>query len=180
MRTLERSEVRGQRAEAREKIFARIALNHHRLLGFDPQQSCDAKLLKLGAWVGDLANRVAGKNIIGTQHALEIIAAHCVGWVDGNPGNIKDVFTAIAAERGRQIELRTDNPQRYTFDLAHPFPDPQRKFRVLFEEAGEVARECDHLEQTPKSRKVWPFLRDELIQTAAVCVAWLESLEVQS
>jgi hypothetical protein len=165
-----------KRHDARERIFSLIADNRQRLLAFDPAASCDQKLLELGAWVGSLAPMVLGK--LSYQSWLVAIAAHCVGWVESNPGPVKDVFAAIHAERERQAELLRKG--QIGFDVAHPLPDARRKFRVLLEEVGEVAKECDQLEQTPKSRTVWPFLREELIQVAAVCVAWLESLEVQS
>ena len=72
------------------------------------------------------------------------------------------VMAMINAERNRQDEKwgRTTDG----WDASHPV-----KLTVLVEEVGEVGRailECDIQN-----------LQEELVQTAAVCVAWLESLE---
>jgi hypothetical protein len=91
------------------------------------------------------------------------------------------VFARIAAERARQKQLfRTG---KITFDCASVIPDPNRKLRVLMEEVGEVAQELDRLEQLRDRRGQKFILEDlqtELTQVAAVAVAWLESMEVQS
>ena len=91
------------------------------------------------------------------------------------------VFARISAERGRQKLLYLTG--KITFDCASTLPDPNRKFRVLTEELGEVAKELDKLEQLRDRRGekfVLEDLRDELVQVAAVAVAWLESLEIQN
>jgi hypothetical protein len=98
-----------------------------------------------------------------------------------NTPAMMDVFALIAAERTRQRELFAAN--KITFDVAAPLPDVNRKLRVVVEEIGEVAQEIDHLEQLKPNSKaaaaVRARLRTELVQVAAVCVAWLESFEVQ-
>lgn len=91
------------------------------------------------------------------------------------------VFARIADERIRQKQLFASF--KITFDCASVIPDPNRKLRVLMEEVGEVAQELDRLEGL-RDRRGQKFaiedLQTELTQVAAVAVAWLESLEVQS
>jgi hypothetical protein len=91
------------------------------------------------------------------------------------------VFGKLAAERSRQkLLLRAG---KITFDCASVIPDPNRKLRVLTEEVGEVAQELDRLERCASAKtkaRVQARLQTELTQVAAVCVAWLESMEVQS
>ena len=52
-----------------------------------------------------------------------------------------------------------------------------RKFRILAEEIGEVANALDRLEMI-NCMTNQKHLREELVQVAAVAVAWLEALEV--
>jgi len=91
-----------------------------------------------------------------------------------------EVFAAIARERVRQRELLRAG--KITFDVASTIPDDNRKLRVLVEEVGEVAQEIDDLEYAKHSavkKAVTARLKTEIIQVAAVCVAWLESMEVK-
>lgn len=89
-----------------------------------------------------------------------------------------NVFALIAQERIRQRELFHQG--KITFDVASPIPDANRKLRVLTEEIGAVAQELEKLEAA-RDRRALKFitedLREELVQVAAVAVAWLESLE---
>lgn len=92
-----------------------------------------------------------------------------------------EVFAKIAAERQRQRQLFYEG--RISFDCASPLPDPNRKLRVLTEEIGEVAQELDRLEacRGPRAEKfVREDLETELIQVAAVAVAWLEALQTKT
>jgi len=94
-----------------------------------------------------------------------------------NPAML-DVFARIAAERDRQRQLLQAG--KITFDCASVIPDPNRKLRVLAEEVGEVAQELDRLESCKDRRGerfVLEDLETELVQVAAVAVAWLESLQ---
>lgn len=76
------------------------------------------------------------------------------------------VLMLISDERGRQERLKAIGKFKHT--MADPIED-DRKLKVLVEEVGEVARAmCD------KESK--GHLREELIQVAAVCCAWAESL----
>lgn len=159
-------------------VLHEVAHSGARLIAFDTNSSADEKLMELGIGIGLLGQAVRS-GCRDTQKATLIrIAAHCIGWVESNPSPIKDVFSAVIAERERQEGFLREG--RFNFTCASRIADPKRKLRVVLEEVGEVAKECDQLEQTPKSRKVWPFLREELIHVAAVAVAWLESYEVAS
>jgi hypothetical protein len=77
-----------------------------------------------------------------------------------------DVFALIDAERDRQSD-RWSGPHSWgAGDCSSALVDPLVKLAVLHEECGEVARAL--LEQDPEQ------LRIELVQVAAVAVAWLE------
>ncbi len=102
---------------------------------------------------------------------------------------IMAVFERIAQERSHQRELFLNG--QIMFDVSSAVPDPNRKLRVLTEEVGEVAQEIELLEKfslTGEGGKArakglavrTEKLRDELVQVAAVAVAWLESLEAPS
>lgn len=96
-----------------------------------------------------------------------------------NPAML-DVFAKIAAERDRQRGLF--HAGKITFDCASTLPDPNRKLRVLTEEVGEVAQELEKLESCRDRRGerfVIEDLETELVQVAAVAVAWLESLQTK-
>jgi len=82
------------------------------------------------------------------------------------------IFEDINAERARQAE-RWSAPHRWgRGDCSSSEVDETVKASVLAEECGEVSRavlDADH-----------EALRRELIQVAAVAVAWLETYEWQS
>lgn len=90
------------------------------------------------------------------------------------------VLTAVYSERLRQEALRNAGKFAYTCadrwsgDEGVPIP-PAEKLAVLAEEFGEVARAVCELQ--PGDTETRSRLRDELIQVAAVAVAWVESLE---
>jgi NTP pyrophosphatase (non-canonical NTP hydrolase) len=96
-----------------------------------------------------------------------------------NSPAMMSVFEQIAAERVRQQELLRAG--KFTYTAASPVADNNRKLRILVEEVGEVAEAIDHLEQlnhnSPAAKRQREHLREELIQVAAVAVAWLEALE---
>lgn len=80
-----------------------------------------------------------------------------------------DIFAAINAERLRQGKL-WNRPHSFGFgDCSNPTLKPEVKALVLGEEVGEVNRAV--LERDTNNLKV------ELVQVAAVAVAWLESLD---
>lgn len=81
----------------------------------------------------------------------------------------EDVFKLITAERDRQSD-RWSAPHGWgQGDCSSPDVEPIVKVAVLTEEAGEVARAV--LDSTDGD------LRTELVQVAAVAVAWLEGME---
>lgn len=76
------------------------------------------------------------------------------------------IFSEILIERGRQEHLRASGKFKET--CASASMPASEKYVVLGEEVGEIAQAILH-DDTAN-------LREELIQVAAVCVAWLESL----
>ena len=87
------------------------------------------------------------------------------------------VFEAVARERLRQKQLFYDG--KILFNCDSPVVDSNRKLRVLVEEVGEVAQAIDCIEYTGGGNKYFQpgDLKTELVQVAAVAVAWLEQLE---
>ena len=75
---------------------------------------------------------------------------------------LDDIWTAITAEQVRARELHP------TSHVASPLQWHDRRLAILVEEVGEVATEV----QTGNVAA----LRDELVQVAAVAVAWLRTL----
>ncbi len=74
------------------------------------------------------------------------------------------ILQAISAARDRQDELFPEQAPEHRVQRVHP----HTMVSILVEEVGEVAKaalEADEMD-----------LRTELVQTAAVCVKWLEVL----
>ena len=97
-----------------------------------------------------------------------------------NSPHMLTVFERIAQERSRQRMLLLNGTHLFSPDS--PVADANRKLRVLVEEVGEVAEVIDRLEFPHTSRReqiLRDHLQDELVQVAAVAVAWLESLEAK-
>lgn len=78
-----------------------------------------------------------------------------------------DIYAAIDAERDRQGEKWNRNHAWGHGDCSSQLVAPIVKAAVLTEECGEVCRAV--LDGAPN-------LREELVQVAAVAVAWLEAL----
>ena len=78
-----------------------------------------------------------------------------------------EIFAAIEDERARQAEKWAGEHDWGIGDCSSDLVNPSVKAAVLAEECGEVARAA--LDGTMD-------LRDELVQVAAVAVAWLEGL----
>lgn len=86
------------------------------------------------------------------------------------------VLLEIANERRRQDALKAAG--KFTKTCADSMTDPER-LAVLAEEFGEVGRAvCEGL--GGNSERGRTELRTELVQVAAVCVAWCEGLDRQS
>ena len=79
-----------------------------------------------------------------------------------------EIWAAILAERARQAEKWAGDHAWGHGDCSSAGVVPSVKVAVLGEEYGEVARAV--LDHDPET------LRAELVQVAAVAVAWLESL----
>ncbi len=82
--------------------------------------------------------------------------------------NRGDVYALIDAERGRQ-SAKWGPPHVWgEGDCSSPWVEPMVKVAVLSEECGEVARAVLDGDTVG--------LRGELVQVAAVAVAWLEGM----
>lgn len=79
-----------------------------------------------------------------------------------------DVYAAIDAERERQADKWGGPHDWGSGDCSSPAVDDSTKVMVLAEECGEVARAVLDLDADAT--------RTELVQVAAVAVAWLEAL----
>lgn len=88
-----------------------------------------------------------------------------------------EIVDGILGERLRQEQLREEG--RFTHTCASPEMSHEDCYLVLGEEVGEVARAIlegnrSHAESLDKHGK---DLRKELIQVAAVCMAWVERID---
>jgi NTP pyrophosphatase (non-canonical NTP hydrolase) len=80
-----------------------------------------------------------------------------------------EVFALIEQERRRQAEQWNQHDHQWGFgDCSSGQVDQTVKAAVLAEECGEVARAVLEVDMRG--------LRDELVQVAAVAVAWLEGM----
>lgn len=85
----------------------------------------------------------------------------------------ESVLAAVRAERVRQEELKAAGRFKHT---AADNIDPMIKFGMLGEEYGEVARESLAVLGLVQEEADPEKLYKELIQVAAIAVAWAESL----
>lgn len=90
------------------------------------------------------------------------------------------VLDDVSHERGRQEVMKAEG--RFSFTCADASMTNFERFTVLGEEVGEVAQEC----LTQPGRRLArdtlgtrEALRKELIQVAAVAVAWVEGLDAE-
>lgn len=94
----------------------------------------------------------------------------------------QEVVQAIVDERARQEKLRMEGKFPYTCSTPNGLTDAE-KLGVLSEEFGEVAQHVCHWKipdnYPMNEQQVIEYkrhLREELIQVAAVCMAWAEAL----
>ena len=87
----------------------------------------------------------------------------------------RDVMMLVLKERRRQEQLKKEG--KFYFDCGEKAVSHIRKLAVLSEEFGEVAKLICDLDSSVKPTFTTEELRKELIQVAAVCVAWVESLD---
>lgn len=93
------------------------------------------------------------------------------------PDDMARILSSVVIERARQEQLRLERKFRAT--CATIGPDQMTEFQcftVLGEEVGEVGRACLDMDDMNKCNADLR-LREELIQVAAVCVAWVERLD---
>jgi NTP pyrophosphatase (non-canonical NTP hydrolase) len=79
------------------------------------------------------------------------------------------VMAAVSHERDRQERLKADG--RFAYTCADAGIDGFARFAILLEEVGEVARALNEADIDG------PNLRAELLQVAAVAVAWVEGID---
>ena len=106
----------------------------------------------------------------------------CGGKRDGSRSRACRGAAEVALERARQEQLAAQGKILHT--AAARFAAPGWQLGVLTEEVGEAATEVQRLYESQgrvlQTMKARMQLRAELIQVAAVAVAWAESLEVPS
>jgi len=81
----------------------------------------------------------------------------------------------INGERDRQEQLRAEG--RFKFTCASPLMPWGMKLAALVEEVGEVATDSMALEGVVQETATPKGLYKELSQVAAICVAWMESID---
>lgn len=84
-------------------------------------------------------------------------------------------YRDVRAERIRQEGFVESG--RFTWSCATPGIEPAKKLMVLAEEVGEVARAVREAEFG--LQREHHDLRTELIQVAAVAIAWVEALDAE-
>ena len=147
---------------------------HNAYVAEDRDFDTDTRLCWLTGAVGNLTQV---RNDPYRDQLLDV-ASILFTWLQALGLSPLDIVEAIAQERSRQIQLFRDKQIGFRVDsnvVAH-----NRKMRVLVEELGEVAHAIDKLEEIPKAPRLQQNLITELVQTAAVTVAWLETPEVKS
>lgn len=148
------------------------------------------KCLRLGLLVGRIGQTVIDCDFDGEPkwlthtrmtNALKELLGYSCGWLLSL--EFKDLVGAIRRERHRQQRLFKEGTHLFT--CSSPVACRARKFRVLLEEGGEVAKAVDQLElaESRESLALPQYKSEvlaELVQVAAVCVAWLESMETNT
>lgn len=165
----------GTISATREKVLALLdsepGVMRHALIGGEAKGH-DDKLVLLSIHAGHVAAFIKDSDWLWAH--LRNIYGFTAGWLmqlgEQRPQNV------ISIERDRQDELFVTG--KLSFNCASRTAGPPRKLRVLMEEIGEVAEAIDLLENANgATRTSTRHLRSELVQVAAVAVAWLESLE---
>jgi len=108
------------------------------------------------------------------QMPLRKVFGVAYGWL--TQAGYTDTDRMIRDERDRQQVLLFNGV--INLNCASVVASPERKLRVLAEEVGEVAEAVDFMERQNSIRNRH-HLMVELVQVAAVCVAWLEAIENQ-
>ncbi len=87
---------------------------------------------------------------------------------------LQDIMAAIVSERSRQEYLKRSGEHKYSC-ADHNMSDASKQC-VLSEECGEVARVINDATVEMPEDEYHRQLKAELVQCAAVCVAWLECI----
>lgn len=93
------------------------------------------------------------------------------------------VLQCVMNERYRQEQFKADGEFQYSCMDVHPDISNYRKATILGEEMGEVCNVVNELDNVKPDgndedlARLKSALRQELIQVAAVAVAWVESLQ---
>lgn len=90
-----------------------------------------------------------------------------------NQERLATIYQDILAERQRQDDLKAQG--KFSATCADELPAFE-KLAILAEEFGEVAKELCECNNTGHALNS-PHLRTELIQVAAVAIAWVEALD---
>ena len=143
----------------------------HVLLGHEASTNADQKLGAVTKAAGHVALYVQCGVTYELLRELECLLGYTFGWLMALGEEMP--FDKISAERDRQDKLFVEG--KLLFNCASRVADPKRKLRVLVEEVGEVAQAIDFLEHGHRQTRL-KHLREEIIQVAAVAVAWLEAL----
>lgn len=102
---------------------------------------------------------------------------------------MEEVLRDVGLERVRQEDLRRSG--KFLWTCATATVPLDRKLSVLSEEVGEVAKEVVDfgIARDKYNKEKMPFprhresalllrIRKELVQVAAVCVAWIEAIDI--
>jgi hypothetical protein len=106
------------------------------------------------------------------------LTANLINFALANQGGLERTAAAllsVAGERLRQEQLKKEG--RFDFTCADPDLSDFAANAILLEEVGEVAREVLALAGLVRETGSRDKLRGELVQVAAVAVAWIEKLD---
>jgi hypothetical protein len=103
---------------------------------------------------------------------------------------MQEALNDVGFERVRQEDLRRSGKFLWTCAVSGALVSLDRKMSVLSEEVGEVAKEVVDIgiarDKYDKEKMAFPRhresalllrIRKELVQVAAVCVAWIEAID---
>lgn len=97
-----------------------------------------------------------------------------MSYLQGYEGPTGDVLEHVLAERRRQESLKASG--KFAFTCADLEMNHHERFTVLGEEFGEVGHELNEAIGPGRAMDLVK-LRTELVQVAAVAVAWCEAID---
>lgn len=120
----------------------------------------ERKCLHLGMFIGNVAHAISEPAAADTlEHHLKRLYGFCCGWLAA--AGQKNISNEI---RGNRVRMQRNSAPILDTQIANEI-----KFKAILELAGGVASAV----QRPHKHDI---LTNQLILLAAVCVAWLESL----